>query len=803
MLLLPLSIAFAIPGDPRAAMTPVSGSIVLSRDALTVQTKESFEWIYAVGEEGLSEDDILLIHDPIFHGMRWSKWGELTPYSDKCTPQTDSGISASYGLISAYAARSGEPVDDVELLVERSNCTVIFNKKTETTIASCNASIHEKGRTTITVLSGDLEDGDTVHVVHGDVDTCISECEADGGKDCEVSCEDCGFEAPDRSFPAVWWEADECLNGEICTPLDAVAFSVESQAVLEELLVTAPSQLTIGESFDLKASLLDRFGNPISALPTTITVTVTDGVSADSTEHTFTEPDGGWHDFSMSISEPGIYRITVTTDDEKKIAGTSNPIEVTEAAPDYRIYWGDIHTHHGYTWVDEGQYRDFNHDYGRDIVGLDVVAESTKAEGIELDAKELWQELQLGCEGYSEDGEYLVLLGFEWIGDDAARASECWEKTGGSENDRRMACSAGHHNIYYDGCDGDLASQDITLIDGLDGPQGLWTWLDTFRASSGLDAVSIPHAMLDTAYTYDVFYGEHNADGNVEPGYPGTQTLVEIYSEWGDTSSDPEAIGSLQEMMTLGNRTGWIGGSDNHDGWMGNPYTTQGDFGDNKPRSGIGAFLAPALTRGDIFTAMKARTTYATTGHRPIMHFSITDNDEVLLQQGSELVAQSPVLHWAYHGTDVLKSIRVKTLVVGGQFLEPVSIYQNLEAGLDTEGTIDLVAEKAWNGSGNVLFWIEALQDDGEKTWSSPIWLTTDCTRLDLGAQDPLDLCDDGPKDTDEPKDSADPTDTGDTGGDPQLRCGGCSQGSAGAALLLIGFFGLRRRVRRSGPEAR
>ncbi len=802
--------ALAIPGDPRPMTSGPSGSILLSQDSLTVQTKESFEWIYAVGEAGLSVDDYLVIRDPVFHGMRWSKWGELTPYYDKCTAQTDSGISASYGLISAYAARSGERLDDVELLVERSNCDTTYNKNTKTYTYKCDAAIHEDGLTTITVFSGALQEGDTVHVVHGDVEGCATQCAADGGKDCETTCGNCGFEAPDRSFPSIWWDADECLSGASCEPLESVSFSVLAQDTINELLVTAPSILTTSEGFELKASLLDRFGNPIASQPVTLTVTATDGLSSTgATTHTLSESDGGWHNFAMRIDKPGIYRLTVSTDEG--IEGTSNPIEVTDEEPAYRIYWGDIHTHHGYTWVEDGRYRDFNHDYGRDVVGLDVVSESMKARGIELDGDALWEELQLGCEGYTKDGDYLVLLGFEWIGDDAARASDCWQETGGNDNERRMACSVGHHNIYYDACSGELASQGVAIIDGLDGKRGLWTWLDGVRESQGIDAVSIPHAMLDTAYTYDIFYGDFksNTGPHAEPGYPGTQTLVEIYSEWGDTSSDASASGSLQEMMVLGHRTGWIGGSDNHDGWMGNPYTTQGSFGDTKPDSGLGAFLAPDLTRGDIFTAMKARSTYATTGHRPIIHFSVTDgegDDAITLQQGSELLGQHPVLHWAYHGTDTLKSIKVRTLRVNGSFTEPVSVYSSQKADIDTAGSVDLIAEKIWLNGSDMLFWVEVLQDNGEKAWSSPIWLTTTCSRTELGAQDPLGLCDKQGGDSggaDSGGTDSGGTDSGvidsgepDTGIEtPQVRCG--CRGSS-AALLLVGLLGLRRRVRRS-----
>ena len=217
-----------------------------------------------VGDGGLAVDDSLIINDPVFHGMRWSKWGELTPYYDLCDGQTNSGIRASNGLISAYAARSGEPLEDIELLVERSNCNAM---------GSCNQAIHENGWTTVTLSSGTLEDGDTVHVVHGDGEGCTEQCEAAGNKNCETQCEMCGFEAPDRSFPAIWWYGEECLGGADCVELEPAQLSVKADNTLNEVLVVGPSLVAAGEEFSLKSALLDPFGNPILTGNRTLTVT--------------------------------------------------------------------------------------------------------------------------------------------------------------------------------------------------------------------------------------------------------------------------------------------------------------------------------------------------------------------------------------------------------------------------------------------------------------------------------------------------------------------------------------------------
>ena len=108
--------------------------------------------------------------------------------------------------------------------------------------------------------------------------------------------------------------------------------------------------------------------------------------------------------------------------------------------------------------------------------------------GIEINADGLWSELQDNCRQYTVDGEYLALLGFEWIGDPAA-AANCGDNS----------CSQGHHNIYYSDCDGLLADLDPNIIDGLEGDKGLWTWLQ----QQDSHYTSIPHAMQYTRFDFD------------------------------------------------------------------------------------------------------------------------------------------------------------------------------------------------------------------------------------------------------------------------------------------------------------
>lgn len=721
--------------------------VALSQAVFEVQEKASFNWRYSVGEDGLGTGDVIRLHDPVFHGIRWSKWGELTPWWDQCTPQS-AGQEASFGLVSVSVRREGVRLDDSEILLylSRSNCDA------ERKI--CRVAIHEPVFTEIEVVRGNVLPGDELVLGLGDQGACLAEC---AGTDCSV-CTDCGFELPDRAFAGVHWPAELCRVGADCVELAVPLIDVLAREDPDTTLATVPSQAVVGVPFRLKVALLDIYGNPVTDATHTVVVHAPGGeLRAE-----LTEDDGGWVDFSVVIDTPGVHRITV---DAGPMRVQTNPIEILTVAPQRQVLWGDIHVHHGYTYLDlDGRVRDANHDYGRDVVGLDVVSETQKALGVEIGEEALWSALQAGCRSYTEPGKYIVMLGFEWMGSAA-----------GEEFGRE---SFGHHNVYYDDCDGPLGTHDTERIASLWGEKGLWSWLETATENHGVRAMSVPHSMRRTGHDF-------------ERASPVFQTVAEIYSEAGDNTawglSDDDAPGSVQDLLNSGLRLGWIGGSDNHDGWMGNPYSR------SYVESGLGAFVVDEHSRKGVFDAMLARHTYATTGHRPIVRFSVSDGD-FLGVQGTELLAKQPRLSWRYYGTEDVQTMELWRLaIVEGGLAEQVLL--TVGDGLDLSGE----AVPAWDGVQDTAFWIEVRQWDGKVAWSSPIWLTADCARTALGAVDPLGRCADGLRDTGEqPSEAAKADDVG----APKTRCG-CGVGGAGSGGmawlgLLFACF-----IRRSEPDPR
>jgi len=687
----------ALPALPAAA-----GSTLLVPDRVTAEDKTDLVWTWQVGPDGFQPGDTLELPDPHFHGQTWVRWGVLSPFPETCTAEGP-GALASIGLVWADATHAGSRMRDVRLAVERSTC--------DATARSCSHAPTQDSVTTVYVASETgLAEGDVLRLhIGGGSSGCAEVCEDEGLADCSA-CTDCGFEVPSRAFPKIPLDASFCRDGT-CEALDTTTLEVSSHTTVGHVHVTGPSEVQVGADFALKVAMLDSVGNPVTTGNHSIELRLTglDLVAEDETKVSLSPGSGGWHDFSLRAGSTGIYRIEAVVDG--RVEATSNPIQAMVTLPENRIYWGDIHTHSGFTWIDdEGDIHDLNQEYARDVVGLDVACESEKAAGVLLDETITWNQLVDTCSRMTVDGSFVSLLGFEWMGSEAALALD-------SEDD-------GHHNVYYDSCEGDYGTHAPEVVTDLTSSTGLWAWLEAVEESMGVQAVTLPHATRFTGYDFDV----DNRD---------LQPMAEIYSEWGDdtiwSADSPE--GSLPDMLNSGLHVGLIAASDNHDGFMGNPMAHYYSTG------GLGAYLAPDLTRRDIFQALQARRTYATTGYRPILRMSIDDGD-AHIETGSEYMARAPILSWEYHGRASVRAYEVMAIDMV-EDAAPRTLLREEPGTTDLSGSLAL----ALDGSTPQAVWLHFIEAGPNQAWSSPIYLSFDCARhTEADAEDPLSLC--APPDT-------------------------------------------------------
>ncbi len=625
------------------------GSASLSSDRFEVQRKVSVRWIYTAGPEGLGPGEGLRVEDPLLHGMRWSKYGSSVLDAAHCSPLNTEVRGFSNGLVTASSSS-----DAVVLGLARN---------TE------GAELHQYAYTDLWIEEGELLPGEELGITFGDTS---------GGSSC-------GHQTPDRAFEGVPWRGWEHSDGRFVPLEPSPLFSTDAIQDPALLWVSAPSVLGPDEPARLTVAVLDRLGNPIPAPG--LEVEVEEAYGAATLELGQNSP--GWAELELDPGGPGVHRIALRAG---SLEAVSNPILVRETEPEERVFWGDLHSHHGHTRVHEdGERVNENHLYARDTLGWDFGCESMKVPPTEIDGEALWADLQRACEADSEEGSYIALVGFEYMGE-------------GRDD--------GHHNVYFDDCRGFLPHQ--SELEGLDGEGGLLERVAAEEQAGGMRAVVIPHAGPWTGFQWRAEDPEH-------------RVAAEVYSGWGN-SLEEDDLGSVEHALALGQRMGFIAASDSHDGWFGNPLGRLGQ------PAGIAALVAPSLDRGALFDALTARRSYATTGARILLDVR-AELDSGPQAAGQLLVTELPELSWSVHATAPVRSLEIRG-VAPGEHAQAYTLYREKPGGaLDLEGGW---AQEGWKGR-TVALWLRVVQEDGQIAWSSPTWFTSVCDKE--GAQDPDGLC--------------------------------------------------------------
>ncbi|NIP14730.1 MAG: DUF3604 domain-containing protein [Pseudomonadales bacterium] len=276
----------------------------------------------------------------------------------------------------------------------------------------------------------------------------------------------------------------------------------------------------------------------------------------------------------IEIAAPGVYRFTVASRDGE-ISGRANPILIKETVGE-RIFWGDTHGHSGFA---EGiGTPDFFMRWARDDARLDFVTHSEH--DIWLDDGE-WERLRSNARSYTREGEFVAFLGYEWT----------VRNTHG-----------GHHNVLFrtPGGRNRLAAPFYPSLSKL--------FAGLRGNAQPRDVLVIPHA--------------HEA-GDYRTSDPELEHLVEVMSQHGNF----EWFG--QAYLQHGHQVGFTAASDNH---LSQPGYSAPKNGSLAQRGGLGAVIARARTSDSLFDAMKQARTYATSGERIILEFSV--NGTTMGQRG-------------------------------------------------------------------------------------------------------------------------------------------------------------------------
>ena len=365
------------------------------------------------------------------------------------------------------------------------------------------------------------------------------------------------------------------------------------------LVATCPTRAVPGETVRIHVRIEDEWGNPASDVETGISVTGTAGSAR------LASASGSVACLEHGISGCGTIRLEVRAP-ELGLAATTNPMEV-KADPD-SVYWGDIHAQSSIGCGAQSLVDYFT--FARDFAAIDFASHQGNCF---LISREEWAETERVTSDLNASGRYVTLLGYEWSG-----ATDV----------------GGDHNVYFPAETGEIRRCGHFFLD------------DKSDADLDLPHVTDLHAHLRNV---DSLVAVHvgGRTSNLAWHEPAVEKLVEIHS----THATSEWI--VHEALRRGYRFGITGGSDGVDGRPGASHP--GRMSVRNLRGGLVAVRMPYLSRSNLWEALHARRTYATTGERIWLDFALGDH-----RYGDECVVTGP-LDFAMEiaGTAPLRSVQL------------------------------------------------------------------------------------------------------------------------------------------------
>ena len=365
--------------------------------------------------------------------------------------------------------------------------------------------------------------------------------------------------------------------------------------------------------------------------------------------------------FSAEATVPVRGPVDGVTVSYRDLEARSNPVRVAAEPPVYSLYWGDPH---GMLFNQRPIADHFA--WGKDVNHLDFAGGQLFSYSIAI--AEVWEDLQQAWRQYDLPGEFVALP-----------SAEFGTLPDGSHRHGFFPDTAGQPPVF---CEDRPGAHDPKL-----------------------------HARFhpDTVFCqdYQEFYREMKRRGALMHGHFHThfyaqEHLAEIYQKQ-RTDGDVEEEKINQHLMR-GVKLGIVSGSDTHDSRPANPYPEPIPEGP----SGLTGVWAERLDRPSIFDALFQRRCYATSGERMIVDFRVNGN-----WMGSTVCADAFTFTAEIVGTDKIEQI---DLVVNG---DTAASYTPHEQHVQMEDAVPLRFSPV-----NVHYcYLRVRQCDGNRAWTSPIWL--------------------------------------------------------------------------------
>lgn len=426
-----------------------------------------------------------------------------------------------------------------------------------------------------------------------------------------------------------------------------------------QIRIAAHQVLKPGQRFVAKSIVLDDLRNPLDSV---YTGQVEIGLVGSEARVPF---ENNRAEFTLTApAEPGIYHIHARGTGLKEVW---LPIRVTDKdAPG--IFWGQLHGHTGFS--DGIETPDDYYTYGRDVAFLDLCAVNDHAERQDEDNK--WTRTIAAARSFYKPGEFVTIAGYEWT-------------------------TLGHRNVYFA-----ETTDDLPLVNNAENSAPDYATFVAKLKASGKEVVVGYH----TAHPVDF----DNYD-------PTIHSLEEIHSMWGTSeyAGNPGwtktrdmfvPMSSAQAALARGQKLGFVAGGDTHSArpgrcWFGSRWNILAH------KEGIAAVLAPKLERRDVFDALKNRHTYAATGERILLVFSVNGHE-----MGDEFETNGPVtIHFEVGGTSELSQVDI--------IRDNMPIWSKYATGLKFEQEIkdeSLTPGDHW-------YYLRVWQKSGDRAWSSPVYV--------------------------------------------------------------------------------
>ncbi|MFW6279443.1 MAG: DUF3604 domain-containing protein [Planctomycetota bacterium] len=438
---------------------------------------------------------------------------------------------------------------------------------------------------------------------------------------------------------------------------------------------TIPSITSPGQPFELKIAVLDEMGYPSIKCDAGITVSIP-GQSDLHIEDAFKpgEPAvGGINDLQMQKS--GCFRLQLQVGN---LNAYSNPTLCTD--DDIAdIYWGDPHVHTNLSDCHPEKCRSLNFAFtcARFVTGLDWMGAADHVSGGRCDFSK-WEEQKAVAEHHNAEDTFVTLPAYE-----ASFPSG----------------SGGDNNVYMD------------------------RFPETYVDHCGEGTIkSLCEELEDTMDEGDFFVVPHhttraNKHGEISDDiYPGPRRmpLLEIHSKWGTSEyrGNPNALHNVhpgpsfaQDFLNRDMILGFIAGTDTHATMPSGGGYEPGHI-DRKP--GLTAVQSHALTREKIFSNMKNRHCYATSGERILLHGTI---------RGADFGQVVPP-------EDATSTPDIDVLIAARSNISRIDLIRDGER-IHSNHPDDWKSRFSYtdNHDAPAYYYIRVTCSSGAQAWSSPVWI--------------------------------------------------------------------------------